>query len=172
VQSYIAATGSTFPIVRLGQYLQSPSYYGIYYDNYLVIDAQGIVRYTSVNETFTSAGRFNDAHLRSAILGVATDVSGGPATGLALRVTSPVVTGGEAWLFLGAPAGAGARLRLFDVAGRSLRTLPLPSGGGWSSLAWKVADAGGRPLPAGVYWLRFEERGGPARTSKLVVLRQ
>jgi len=31
------------------------------------VDAQGIVRYTSVNEVFTGTGRFNDPHLRAAI---------------------------------------------------------------------------------------------------------
>lgn len=37
------------------------------YDNYVLVDGQGIVRYTSVNEVFTGTGRFNDPHLRAAI---------------------------------------------------------------------------------------------------------
>ena len=45
----------------------SPTTYGVEYDNYVVVDGQGIVRYTSVNEVFTGTGRFNDPHLRAAI---------------------------------------------------------------------------------------------------------
>ncbi len=57
----------TFPVLRNGGALY-PAPYDIRYDNYVVIDAQGIVRYTSVGEAFGQLGRFNDAHLRSAIL--------------------------------------------------------------------------------------------------------
>ena len=37
------------------------------YDNYVLVDGRGIVRYTSVNEVFTGKGRFDDPHLRAAI---------------------------------------------------------------------------------------------------------
>jgi hypothetical protein len=68
VQTFIAATGVTFPLLRQGGFLAGSDQYGITYDNYVVVDPQGIVRYTSVNEIFGQLGRFNDAHVRAAIL--------------------------------------------------------------------------------------------------------
>ncbi len=68
VQSFITATRVTFPVLRNGGQLQAPSQYGISYDNYVLVDTQGIVRYTSVGEVFGQLGRFHDGHLRSAIL--------------------------------------------------------------------------------------------------------
>ena len=44
VVGYIKATGTTFPVLRNAGLLQDPSRYGIGVDNYLVIDAAGIVR--------------------------------------------------------------------------------------------------------------------------------
>lgn len=70
VQGFIDATGFTFPVLRNAGYLQTnapPVGYQIAYDNYVVVDAEGVVRYTSVAETFTSLGRFNDARLRAEI---------------------------------------------------------------------------------------------------------
>jgi hypothetical protein len=68
VQSFANNTGVTFPVIAKGGYLQDPSQYGIAYDDYVVIDKDGIVRYTSVNEPYsTGAGRYNGAHIRAAI---------------------------------------------------------------------------------------------------------
>ena len=75
VQEFASAIGATFPVLRNAGYLQSPcpttpceTTYGIPYDNYVVVDANGIVRYTSVNEQYTGVGRFNSANIRAAIL--------------------------------------------------------------------------------------------------------
>jgi hypothetical protein len=54
-------------VLLAGGFLQDPSFYNILYDNYVLVDANGIVRYTSVNEVFTGTGRFDDSHLRAAI---------------------------------------------------------------------------------------------------------
>ncbi len=67
VQSFIDFTRITFPVLRNAAYLQYTGQYEIIYDNYVVIDTRGIVRYTSVGETYDQKGRFNDAHLRAAI---------------------------------------------------------------------------------------------------------
>ncbi|HZL86685.1 MAG TPA: hypothetical protein VFD07_15035 [Candidatus Krumholzibacteria bacterium] len=46
-----------------------PDQYNMPHDNYVLVDAQGIVRYVSWRvEVFGALGRFHDAHLRSAIL--------------------------------------------------------------------------------------------------------
>ena len=68
MQSYIAVTGATYPVLRNAGFVQGSNYYDILYDNYILVDAQGIVRYTSVGEPFTQLGRFNNANIRAAIL--------------------------------------------------------------------------------------------------------
>ena len=64
VQGFIDQTGVTFPVLRNAGYLQDSSEYGIRFDNYVVVDADGIIRYTSVDEPF---GSFNNVALRTAI---------------------------------------------------------------------------------------------------------
>ena len=70
MQGFIAATGYTFPVLRQAGFLQDmpPSGYDIAYDNYVVLDAQGIVRYTSqAYPRAPATGRFFDTELRAAI---------------------------------------------------------------------------------------------------------
>jgi len=72
IQQFIAGTGValSMPLLGLAFYLQQglPSGYGVQYDNYVIVDAQGIVRYTSVAESHNNPlGRFNDTALRNAI---------------------------------------------------------------------------------------------------------
>ena len=80
VQEFASAIGATFPMLLNAGYLQAPcattpcqTTYGIPYDNYVVVDADGVVRYTSVNERFTGVGRFNSVHIRAAILAYLPD---------------------------------------------------------------------------------------------------
>jgi hypothetical protein len=67
VQGFIAHTGISFPVLLDAGFLQASDAYDLAYDNYVLVDANGIVRYTSVNEIFVGTGRFDDAHLRAAI---------------------------------------------------------------------------------------------------------
>lgn len=70
VQGFIDVTGYTFPVLRQAAYLQNapPLGYGLQYDNYVVVDAEGIVRYTSqVYSHGSLIGRFRDTELRAAI---------------------------------------------------------------------------------------------------------
>jgi len=66
VQGYIAATGSTFPVLRSGGYLTQAAYYGMNRDNYLVIDVEGIVRYASTTVQ-GGIGGWSDSAVRNAI---------------------------------------------------------------------------------------------------------
>ena len=68
VQSFVDATGATFPVLRNGGFLMGSGQYAVVYDNYVVVDALGIVRYTSVGEIFGALGRFNATTVRAAIL--------------------------------------------------------------------------------------------------------
>ena len=64
VQGYIERTAVTFPVLMFAGSLTSPAQYGISFDNYVVVDADGIIRYTSVDEPGAS---FNDTALRNTI---------------------------------------------------------------------------------------------------------
>jgi hypothetical protein len=60
------------------------------------------------------------------------------------------------------PAGEPAQLRLFDVAGRRLRTLwSGPAVAGTTSVDWNGRDEQGRPLPSGIYLADLASRGHP-----------
>ena len=67
VRGFAHDVGATYPVLLGGVYLSGSTQYGIAYDNYIVIDAQGVVRYTSVNEIFTGLGRWNDAAVRAVV---------------------------------------------------------------------------------------------------------
>ena len=66
---------------------------------------------------------------------------------------------------------------IFDVAGRELRSLtgPAPAGSGLHRIHWDRRDAGGRPVPSGVYFAKIWEsstRGRSSRqTTRIVIVR-
>lgn len=73
MQGFITVSGYTFPVLRQAGFLQNlpPAGYDILYDNYVVVDAEGIVRYTSQAYSHAPAtGRFYDTELRAAIQNV------------------------------------------------------------------------------------------------------
>jgi hypothetical protein len=68
VQGFANRNSLTFPVLQDGGYLQTAPYYGIERDNYIVIDVDGIVRYTSQDEPrLGTIGRFRDSTLRQTI---------------------------------------------------------------------------------------------------------
>jgi hypothetical protein len=71
VQSFILQSTYSFPVLMNAGYLQNRPQLGGYdirYDNYVLVDADGIVRYTSQDGVHhPSTGRFFDAALRAAI---------------------------------------------------------------------------------------------------------
>ena len=71
VQGFIDVTGTTFPVLRDAGFLSQPAYYGINYENYVVIDAEGIVRYVS---TTVQGGRggWQEAAVRAAVVSALT----------------------------------------------------------------------------------------------------
>ncbi len=68
------------------------------------------------------------------------------------------------------PARAPARVDIIDAAGRIVRRLLLDARpAGRYTIAWDSRADDGRPLPAGVYWMRISSRGESV-TGRLVVL--
>jgi hypothetical protein len=90
--------------------------------------------------------------------------------GIALRA-APNPFGERTELRFALPAGADARVRLYDAGGRLVRTLASPAAGaGERALAWDGRDAAGRDLPSGVFFYRLESSAGTA-SGRLVKLR-
>lgn len=88
-----------------------------------------------------------------------------------LRPVQPNPVRGEARLAFNLAAAGPATLRVYDLAGRLVRTLledERPAGPG--VLVWDGRDADGREAAAGVYFARLVSRG-LARTQKLLMVR-
>ena len=69
-QVFIAQSTYTFPVLLQAGFLQSPPPlgYSILYENYVVVDTEGIVCYTSQSQRWhPTTGRFYDPELRAAI---------------------------------------------------------------------------------------------------------
>lgn len=70
-----------------------------------------------------------------------------------------------------ADAGAPARVRVMDVAGRAVRTLnTAPLAAGEHVLTWDLSSDAGRAVPAGLYFVHASLRGG-VHTQRLIVVR-
>ncbi len=89
---------------------------------------------------------------------------------LAVRSANPVFTGAMARFQLDLPREQDARVQVFDVAGRLVRTLVDDRlQAGVHEVPWDLADAAGRDVSGGVYFVRAQ--GSESRTQRLVVLR-
>jgi hypothetical protein len=60
-----------------------------------------------------------------------------------------------------APSAASARIRIYDVRGRMIRSLasPAPASGGLGSVDWDGRDERGVEAAAGVYWIHVRAPG-------------
>jgi hypothetical protein len=170
VQAFIDQSTYSFPVLQQAGALQTS--YSIIYDNYVVVDADGIVRYTSQNRPrHPSTGRFYDAELRAAIqewLPPPTSASETAPAAFYLRVQNP--HGASVGVEFGLPVPTAVDLAVFDVTGRNVRTLAAgPFKSGPHTVFWDRADRSGRITAAGAYFVRLRA-GTLARTRKVVVL--
>jgi len=98
-------------------------------------------------------------------------LAGTTATAFALGQPVPNPVRGEASIAFAVPRTGEARLRIFDVRGRCVRTLlDGPVGAGAGLVGWQGADDRGRPLADGVYFYRLEH-AGRTLTRKLLLVR-
>ena len=98
-------------------------------------------------------------------------LAAGPLPRFALHRASPNPAAGAASIAFVLPEDAPARLRVFDTAGRLVRTLVdgvVPAGEGLR--IWDGRDDRGGPAAGGVYFFRLESRG-QTLTRKLVLVR-
>ncbi len=96
-------------------------------------------------------------------------VPGEPFVSIQGVAPNPTSKGARVMYFLGKPVEVG--IRVFDVAGRRIRTLAhgKQAAGSWS-LIWDGKDDSGRHVACGIYFVRLD-LGPHARTVRLVMVR-
>jgi hypothetical protein len=107
--------------------------------------------------------------LPSNVLGVATDPGGSTGTGSATATLRSRFQPSRlpAELEWSASVGYARALRLYDVGGREIRELAVPSGAS-GVIQWDGHDADGRAVRAGLYFARLTN--GSARADARIVL--
>jgi len=94
--------------------------------------------------------------------GNATMSSAGSSGGLSLEVSKQ---GDGTRIRFTAETGDQARLDVYDLAGRRVRSLPVSQSAGSQDVIWREDDASGRPLTSGVYLVKLgNTRHSVART--------
>jgi hypothetical protein len=84
---------------------------------------------------------------------------------------NPAPRGSSVALFFRLPAAAAsARVTVHDVTGRTVKVIHEGSVREAGILSWDLRDGSGTPVPAGVYFARFETEHG-TETGRIVVLR-
>lgn len=168
VGSFVAQTGATFPI---GLLAASPTggnmstQYGPF-DNYVVVDKLGIVRYHAADR-WPHGNRYHLNEIRAvvdSILAAQTGVEEGvPPPVRQLELAShpnPFSTGAQIQLTNHFTSEQPARVQVFDAIGR--RVAILYEGmvePGLTSLFWGGQLAGGGDAPSGAYFVRAEVGG-------------
>ncbi|HWN82193.1 MAG TPA: FlgD immunoglobulin-like domain containing protein, partial [Candidatus Udaeobacter sp.] len=98
-----------------------------------------------------------------------TDVAAVPAA-LGLRIEHPNPARAPFPIRYTLPAAGPARLRIYDLQGRSVRTLVEGgAGAGEHRTDWDGRDGAGQAMAAGVYWCRLEA-GRATQASKILLL--
>jgi choice-of-anchor B domain-containing protein len=87
---------------------------------------------------------------------------------LAMRAPAPNPSSGRVELAVELPAAGSADVEVLDLAGRALRALHRGDApAGVLTLAWDGSDGRGRPVPAGLYFVRVRA-GGAVALARLV----
>ncbi len=101
-----------------------------------------------------------------------TGVEEGPAPGEMLVRARPNPFRDGTTVVGAVPAGSRVTVRIYDVAGRSVRTLHEGvADAGSLEIGWDGTDEGGRTVPSGVYFVRVDTDASASSTAKLVFLR-
>lgn len=173
-QFRINAGGLTFPLLRDcadGTTLADSNLIKPYNqrDNYVVIDADGIIRYHA-DDFWDYGGRLHLNELYAAIDGALATVLSAPG-GTAGRLTltaSPNPFSGRVVFAIG-HATTTARFRVLDLSGREVATFSSPaSGAGSGHVVWEARSREGRPLAAGLYLVQVT--AGNERLTRRIVL--
>jgi hypothetical protein len=97
-----------------------------------------------------------------------------PPLDYALRIidASPNPFASETTLRLMFPGATAGAIRIYDVQGRLIRTLPIEAlGRGPVSANWNGRDSAGNPVASGIYLVRMETSRGASAAKRVVVIR-
>ena len=111
---------------------------------------------------------FSNAVYVDSGMDVGEDVQPDLPAAFEVRVVGPSPCFREVNLRMACPRAAPYRVDIYDVAGRSVRTIRGEASAGYQVLSWDGRDQAARPVPAGAYI--FEARVGDDRHRQRVVL--
>ena len=166
VYTFKQSTGATYPLLLNGETATGGNLATLYgpYDNYVVIDMRDTTVVYHAALLWPHGERYHLGEIRAAVDGILATVDApgpGLAEGPSLRVApNPVRDRLRVEFVIPGGGAAGARLTLYDAAGRACGTLPARSSasgeGGWEGPLRSLLGAAPR---AGVYFLRLDHPG-------------
>jgi len=181
LQGFKNQTGATYPLLLLGATSTGGNVADLYcsgisipYDNYVVINKQGIVRYHAALR-WPHGNRYHLDEIRGCVDSLVTPTVGvgeGSLPGLTLSA-APNPAFGRSTIAFSNPSAepVAAEVMVHDLAGRRVATLwrgPAPAG--TSRVEWNGAREDGAPAPAGLYLVTAHIGGRTLRT-RLTLLR-
>jgi hypothetical protein len=158
LRTFRNTTGATYPLLLNGSLATGGNVEALYgtYDNYIVVNKQGIVRYHAA-DSWTLGNRYHLNEIRATVDSLVSATVGieppGPARGFTLDAAPNPFRGAAEIAFAhpGADAVA-ATVTVHDLAGRRIATLhDGPAAPGAQRVSWNGADARGARVPPGVY---------------------
>ena len=168
-------TGVQFPLLLNGAAATGGDVQSLYgtYDNYVILDAQGIVRYHAALK-WPHGNRYHLDEIRAVLDPLVPRTAAvAPPVVTSLRMSvGPLPARGRATLRLELPALAThLRVDVIDASGRVVRALhDAAANPGAFTLEWDGRDGAGVPVSPGVYLARAQA-GERIVTAKLVWLR-
>ncbi len=175
VNAYKNSTGALYPLMLSGNVATGGNVGSLYgtYDNYIVIDKQGIVRYHAAL-TYPAGNRFKLNEIRAVVdayVAGFVDVPG-PGAGRLALAASPNPTQREAAItFTLTRQVDDARVSVHDLAGRTVAVLHEgAAASGTLSLRWDGRDESGQLAPVGLYLVRART-GSEVLTRRLTLVR-
>lgn len=181
LRSFASSTGATYPLLLRAadgaagvgnlNTLYMPTS-GVTYDNYVVINKHGIVRYHAANR-YAHGNRYHLNEIRATVDSLvtnSTDVGDAPgALRWSLRATPNPFHSTTAIEFVNAGPATTAHLRVFNLAGREVVARSASATRGPSHVTWDGRDRAGNRVASGVYLVRIEV-GSVRLTSRVVYL--
>ena len=174
LQTFRAVTGVTFPLLLQAGIATGGNLATLYgtYDNYVVINRQGIVRYHAAL-TWPHGNRYHLNEIRGSVDTLVTSPLGiGPGAGTTGRFSlapNPFTSAIEIEWELPV-RGSAARFSVFDLSGRLVRELEPRTTSGLTRATWDGRDASSMQVRPGVYLVRATA-GGRALVRRVVRLR-
>jgi hypothetical protein len=175
VRSFKDVTGTTYPLLLYGAHPTGGDLSLLYgpYDNFVIIDAQGTVRYHAAL-LWPLGNRYHLDEIRATVDALVTDPTGVPDVpippGLFLAASpNPFRASTSVELTNPTQEELSARIMVHDLNGRAVARLwNGPVRPGRVAVRWNGHTEDGRPLASGLYLLRADL--GPYRLSRRITL--